>query len=326
LEAARGNAVRRGDRSHPWEEPDQPSPSAPTFASMSPRCRLLPSRRRAAPPIFTDACTSAHGHSGEERPLLSSVKPGHRAKGWNDVPERHCAVTLCDARPSCRAGMHFCMCSTRQHRARRCSDGLGAGERTRAPHVPFVYRCAQARARPRSQGVKPSPFSSFCAVPAALAGVPPVVSRGDANGVGFPPWVCKRRSPLSPHACSRGNPCGAPPVVATPNAPTGSRLPAVVRRAPAHASAALPLKPILPRTHMYPCALRGCEPPAFARSSSGRRPEPLCRPAIAPAMASASPQRSPSSGAFLSSPSRPIGPGRPRLGARGPGAMNPRRQ
>jgi hypothetical protein len=117
-----GNAVLREGRSHPWEEPDPPSPSAPfSSASTSPSCRILPSRQRAAPPIFTDACTLIRGHSGEERSLLSSVKPSHRARGWNDTPEtppRRLAVALCEARPSCCAGMLFCRCRNRQHRAR----------------------------------------------------------------------------------------------------------------------------------------------------------------------------------------------------------------
>jgi hypothetical protein len=30
-----------------------------------------------APLPFTDACASARGHSGEERLILPSVKPGH---------------------------------------------------------------------------------------------------------------------------------------------------------------------------------------------------------------------------------------------------------
>jgi hypothetical protein len=39
-----------------------------------------------APLPFTDACASARGHSGEERSLLPSVKPGHRARGRNVMP------------------------------------------------------------------------------------------------------------------------------------------------------------------------------------------------------------------------------------------------
>jgi hypothetical protein len=40
-----------------------------------------------APLPFTDACTSARGHSGEERSLLPSVKPSHRSRGGNVVPK-----------------------------------------------------------------------------------------------------------------------------------------------------------------------------------------------------------------------------------------------
>jgi hypothetical protein len=55
---------------------------------------LLPLRRAAdsflavdpAPLPFTDACTSARGHSGEERSLLPSMKSGHRARSRNVVP------------------------------------------------------------------------------------------------------------------------------------------------------------------------------------------------------------------------------------------------
>jgi hypothetical protein len=67
--AVRGSAVRREDRSRPWEEPDPPSPSTPTSSTSSmSRCRRLrlPPRRRAVPPHFTDACTTARGHQGED--------------------------------------------------------------------------------------------------------------------------------------------------------------------------------------------------------------------------------------------------------------------
>jgi hypothetical protein len=55
---------------------------------------LLPLRRAAdsfvaadpAPLPFTDACTSARGHSCEERSLLPSMKSGHRARSRNVVP------------------------------------------------------------------------------------------------------------------------------------------------------------------------------------------------------------------------------------------------
>jgi hypothetical protein len=50
-----------------------------------------------APHPFTGACASARGHSGEERLLLPSVKPSHRARGGNVVTRmpprrRACAV------------------------------------------------------------------------------------------------------------------------------------------------------------------------------------------------------------------------------------------
>jgi hypothetical protein len=193
----------------------------------------------------------------------------------------------------------------------------------RAPHILFAYPCTQAHARPRTQGVKPPSFSPFRAVPAALAGAPPAVSRGDATGQAFRPGCASARSPSCSHACSRGCPRGAPPVMATPTAPTGSHLPAVACCAPARTSAALPLMPVLLSTHTHPRTPRVCEPPAFARSSPGRRLEPPRRPAVAPAMASASPRMSPSSGSFLSTPSGPVGPGGSCLGARGPSAVKP---
>jgi hypothetical protein len=70
--AVRGSAVRRKDRSHSWEEPDPLSPSTPTSptsstSSTSRRHRLrLPPRRRATPPHFTNGCTTARGHQGED--------------------------------------------------------------------------------------------------------------------------------------------------------------------------------------------------------------------------------------------------------------------
>jgi hypothetical protein len=55
---------------------------------LHPLCRAADSPLTANPALlpFTDACTSARGHSGEERSLLPSVKPGHRARGGNVVP------------------------------------------------------------------------------------------------------------------------------------------------------------------------------------------------------------------------------------------------
>jgi hypothetical protein len=93
LEAARGNAVRREDRSRPWEEPAPPSSSAPaSTASTSPRSRLLPSHRRSASPFFTNACTTSRGHQGEnELPPALCRRPGLLAEGERDartVPPR----------------------------------------------------------------------------------------------------------------------------------------------------------------------------------------------------------------------------------------------
>jgi hypothetical protein len=62
-EAVCGNAVRREDRSRPWEELDPPSWSAPaSSASTSPRRHLLPPRHRTMSPFFTDACATTRGH------------------------------------------------------------------------------------------------------------------------------------------------------------------------------------------------------------------------------------------------------------------------
>jgi hypothetical protein len=81
-------AVRREDRSRSSEEPDPPStrtPTSPTSSSSSTsRChpRLLP-RRRAAPPLYTDACTTARGHRGEDDLFPPHVDaPAFRPR-WN---------------------------------------------------------------------------------------------------------------------------------------------------------------------------------------------------------------------------------------------------
>jgi hypothetical protein len=89
---------RRGGRA--GEPGDQPQVHRrhcedPEAARVTPGCRgavnhdtpvpLLPLRHAAdsslaadpAPLPLTDACTSAHGHSSEERSLLPSVKPNH---------------------------------------------------------------------------------------------------------------------------------------------------------------------------------------------------------------------------------------------------------
>jgi hypothetical protein len=83
-------ADRREDRSRPWEEPDPPgtatSPASSTYPTTRRRLPLLPPRRQAAPPHYTDACTSASGHRGEDTrfsPLVvawpSSRSETHRA-------------------------------------------------------------------------------------------------------------------------------------------------------------------------------------------------------------------------------------------------------
>jgi hypothetical protein len=87
-------AVRREDRSRPWEEPDPPSSRVPTSsASTSPRRCLLPSRRRAVPPFFTGACTTACGHQGEnELPLPSMDAPAFEPRGNAMLAPRHRAA------------------------------------------------------------------------------------------------------------------------------------------------------------------------------------------------------------------------------------------
>jgi hypothetical protein len=82
-------AVRREDRSRPWEEPDLPSPRTPTSSasSTSPTSRrhlpLLPPRRRTAPPHYTDACTSARGHRGEDNRFPPHVDAPAFEPRWN---------------------------------------------------------------------------------------------------------------------------------------------------------------------------------------------------------------------------------------------------
>jgi hypothetical protein len=83
-----GGAVRREDRSRPWEEPDPPStrtPTSPTSSSPSTsrrRPRLLP-RRRAAPLLYTDACTTARGHRGENDRFPHPVDAPAFEPRWN---------------------------------------------------------------------------------------------------------------------------------------------------------------------------------------------------------------------------------------------------
>jgi hypothetical protein len=80
--------VRREHRSRPSEEPDPPStrtPTSPTSSSsLTSRChpRLLP-RRRAAPPLYTDACTTARGHRGEDDRFPPHVDAPAFKPRWN---------------------------------------------------------------------------------------------------------------------------------------------------------------------------------------------------------------------------------------------------
>jgi hypothetical protein len=85
-----GGVVRREDRSRPWEEPDPPStrtPTSPTSSSSSTsrrRPRLLP-RRRAAPPLYTDTCTTARGHRGEDNRFPPHVDAPAIELRWNTL-------------------------------------------------------------------------------------------------------------------------------------------------------------------------------------------------------------------------------------------------
>jgi hypothetical protein len=93
--AARGNADRREDRRRPWEEPDPPGMTTSPASSASPMTRrlpLLPPRRQAAPPLCTDACTSASGHRGEDNHFSPLVVAPAIEPRWNarcSSPPRH---------------------------------------------------------------------------------------------------------------------------------------------------------------------------------------------------------------------------------------------
>jgi hypothetical protein len=95
--AVRGSAVRREDRSRPWEEPDPPSPRAPaspasSTSTTSRRRRLrLPPRRRVAPPHFTNACTTARGHQGEDEHSPALVDASAFEPRGNVSPHRAAA-------------------------------------------------------------------------------------------------------------------------------------------------------------------------------------------------------------------------------------------
>jgi hypothetical protein len=83
-----GGVAHREDRSRPWEEPDPPltrTPTSPTSSSSSTSRRrpcLLP-RRQAAPPLYTDACTTARGHRGEDDRFPPHVDAPAFEPRWN---------------------------------------------------------------------------------------------------------------------------------------------------------------------------------------------------------------------------------------------------
>jgi hypothetical protein len=114
-----GGVARREDRSRPWEEPDPPStrtPTSPTSSSSSTsRCRprLLP-RRRAAPPLYTDACTTARGHRGEDDRFPPHVDAPAFELRWN-APSLRAAAD--DAGLRARLGKPICRCRCLRQRA-----------------------------------------------------------------------------------------------------------------------------------------------------------------------------------------------------------------
>jgi hypothetical protein len=94
-----GGAVRREDRNRPWEEPDPPAPRTPTSpayptSSTSRRRLRLPPRRRAAPPHYTDACTTARGHQGEDDRFPARVDALAFEPRWNAQSLRAAAPPL----------------------------------------------------------------------------------------------------------------------------------------------------------------------------------------------------------------------------------------
>jgi hypothetical protein len=154
--AVRGSAVRREDRSRPWEEPDPPSPSTPTSptssTSSTPRRRRLrlPPRRRAAPPHFTNACTTACGHQGEDGHFPALVDaPAFEPRG-NASPHRAAAPpplvmpaiepgwvkSLAGAAAFVNARTPFCLICPSRHRtprrAARVRNPAPARSRSRA--------------------------------------------------------------------------------------------------------------------------------------------------------------------------------------------------
>jgi hypothetical protein len=121
-----GGADRREDRSRPWEEPDLPltrTPTSPTTSSSStsrPCPRFLP-RRRAAPPLYTDACPTTRGHRGEDDlfpPLVGA--PAFELR-WNAPLLRAAAG---DAGLRARLGQYVCRCHCLHQRAPLSSPSL----------------------------------------------------------------------------------------------------------------------------------------------------------------------------------------------------------
>jgi hypothetical protein len=163
IATVRGSAIRREDRSHPWEEPDPPSPSTPTSptSSTSPTLRRrrlrLPPRRRATPPHFTNACTTARGHQDEDEhfPTLVDV-PAFELRG--NVPSHRAAAppplvmpaivpgwvkSLAGAAAFVNARTHFGLaCPSPRHASRRAAHVRDA--------APCCLRsCSRSCARPR---------------------------------------------------------------------------------------------------------------------------------------------------------------------------------
>jgi hypothetical protein len=114
-----GGVAHREDRSRSWEEPDPPltrTPTSPTSSSSSTsrrRPRLLP-RRRAAPPLYTDACTTTRGHRGEDDRLPPHVDAPAFEPRWNVSSLRAAAG---DAGLRARLGKPVCRCRCLHQRA-----------------------------------------------------------------------------------------------------------------------------------------------------------------------------------------------------------------
>jgi hypothetical protein len=190
-------AVRREDRSRSWEEPDPPSSRAPTSsASTSPRRRLLPSHRRAVPPIFTDACTTARGHQGENKLSCPLWTPRPSSRGERDArtapPRRshRATVPLPLVMSAFEPGWEAfsCRCHCQLHRARvvalfcflvpwTAMSCVAAPDHRRGPAparsrsctcpcrlAALAQSCTPARARPSRRGPSRT-FGSFSLAP-----------------------------------------------------------------------------------------------------------------------------------------------------------------